>query len=54
MANSLLPKEQAISSLACRVYRAMTEVPREKSRVSEGNSSNVEEELLRKPPLCDP
>ena len=39
---------QAISSLVRRVYRAMTvEVPLERSRVSGGNSSNVEEELSR-------
>ena len=48
-ANSLLPNEEAISSLVRRVYRAMTEeVPRERSQVSRsGNSSNVEEELSR-------
>ena len=40
--------EEVISSLVRRVYRAMTEeVPRERSRVSAGNSSNAEEELLR-------
>ena len=48
-----------------RVYRAMTEeVPRERLRVSGGNSSNVEEELSRsfriprvgaqQPPLYNP
>ena len=43
-----LPNEEAISSLVRRVYRAMTEeVPCERSRVSGGNSSNVEEELSR-------
>ena len=43
-----LPNEEAISSLVGRVYRAMTEeVPCERSRVSGGNSSNVEEELSR-------
>ena len=47
-ANSSLPNEEKISSLARRVYRAMTgKVPRERSRVSGGNSSNVEEELRR-------
>ena len=43
-----LPNEEAISSLGRRVYRAMTEEVRcERSRVSGGNSSNVEEELSR-------
>ena len=43
-----LPNEEAISSLVPLVYRAMTEeVPCERSRVSGGNSSNVEEELSR-------
>ena len=52
MANSSLLNEEAIFSLVRRVYRAMTEeVPRERSRVSGGNSSNVEDELSRKPPL---
>ena len=46
MANSTVPKEEVISSLDRRVYRAMTEeVPRKRSRVNGGNSSNVEEEL---------
>ena len=65
MANSSLPNEEDISSLVHRVYRAMTEeVPRERSRVSGGNSSNVEEELSRnfriprvgvqQPPLYNP
>ena len=55
MANSSLLNEEAIFSLVRRVYRAMTEeVPRERSRVSGGNSSNVEDELSRKPPLCNP
>ena len=59
-----LPNEEAISSLVCRVYRAMTEMPYERSRVSGGNSSNVEEELSRnfqisrlgaqQPPLYNP
>ena len=60
-----LPNEEAISSLVRRVYRAMTEeVPCERSRVSGGNSSNVEEELSRNfqiprlgvqhPPLYNP
>ena len=60
-----LPNEEAISSLVGRVYRAMTEeVPCERSRVSGGNSSNVEEELSRnfqiprlgaqQPPLYNP
>ena len=55
MANSSLPNEEPISSLVCRVYRAMTEeVPRERSFVRGGlNSSNVEEELSRKTPLCN-
>ena len=40
--------EEAISSLVRRVYRAMTEeLPYVRSRVSGGNSSNVEEELSR-------
>ena len=48
MANSLLPSNEAISSLVRRVYRAITEeVPPETSRVSGGNSSNVERELSR-------
>ena len=50
MANSSLPIEGAIISLVrrTRVYRAMTEeVPRERSRISGGNSSNVEKELSR-------
>ena len=48
MTNSSLPNEEAISFLVNRVYRAMTEeVPRERSRVSESNSTNVEEELSR-------
>ena len=48
MANSSLPNEEAMSSLVRRVYRATTdEVPRERSRVSGDNSSNVEEELSR-------
>ena len=39
---------EAISSLARRVYEAMAEeVPRERSRVSGGNSSNVEKEVSR-------
>ena len=65
MANSSLPNEEAISSLVRRVYRATTEeVPRERSRVSGGNSSNVAEELSRnfkiscvgaqQPPLYNP
>ena len=65
MANSSLPNEEDISSLVRRVYRAMTEeVPRERSRVSGCNSSNVEEELSRnfriprvgvqQPPLYNP
>ena len=54
MANSSLPNEQAISSLVRRVYSAMTELPRERSRVSGGNSSSVKEELSRKPLLCNP
>ena len=65
MANLPLPNEEDISSLVRRVYRAMTEeVPRERSRVSGGNSSNVEEELSRnfriprvgvqQPPLYNP
>ena len=60
---------EAISSLVPRVYGAMAEeVPRERSRVSGGNSSNVEEELSRnsnspcccstaaaqQPPSCNP
>ena len=60
-----LPNEEAISSLVRCVYRAMTEeVLRERSRVSGGNSSNVEEELSRnfqiprvgaqQPPLYNP
>ena len=45
LADSLLPNEDAISSLVRRVYGAMTEeVPRERSRVSGGDSSNVGEE----------
>ena len=48
MANLSLPNEEAISSLVRRVHRAMTEeVPRERSRVSGGDSSNVKEELSR-------
>ena len=48
MTNSSLPNEEAISFLVYRVYRAMTaEVPRERSRVSGSNSTNVEEELSR-------
>ena len=44
MANSSLPNEEATSSLLRRVYRVMTEeVPRKRSRVSGGNSNNVEE-----------
>ena len=40
--------EEAIASLVRGVYIAMTEeVPRERSRVSGGDSSNVEEELSR-------
>ena len=65
MANSPLPNEEAISSLVRRVHRATTEeVPRERSRVSGGDSSNVKEELSRifqiprvvaqQPPLCNP
>ena len=65
MANSSLPNEEAICSLVRRVYRATTEeVPRERSRVSGGNSSNVAEELSRnfkiscvgaqQPPLYNP
>ena len=43
-----LPNKEAMSSLVRRVYRAMTEeVPCERSRVSGGNSTNVEEELSR-------
>ena len=58
-----LPNEEAIS-LVRRVYRAMSEVPCERSRESGGNSSNVEEELSRnfqiprlgaqQPPLYNP
>ena len=45
MENSSLSNEEAISSLVRRVYGAMTEeVPRERSRVSGGDSSNVGEE----------
>ena len=48
MTNSSLPNEEAISSLVYRVYRAITEeVPRERSRVSGSNSTNVQEELSR-------
>ena len=48
MANSSLPNEEAIFSLVRRVYRAMAEeVPRERSRISVGNSSNFEKELSR-------
>ena len=48
MTNSSLPNEEAISFLVNRVYRAMTEeVPRERSRISGRNSTNVEEELSR-------
>ena len=48
MANSSLPNEEVISSLVRRVYRAMKEeVPRERSQVSGGKFSNVEEELSR-------
>ena len=55
LTNSLLPNEEAISSLVRRVYRAMTEeVPSERSPVSGRNSNNVEDELSRKPPLCNP
>ena len=40
--------EEAIASLVRRVYKAMTEeVPRERSRVSGSDSSNVEEESSR-------
>ena len=55
---------QKRNSLVRRVYRATTKVPRERSRVSGGNSSNVEEELSRnfqipcvgaqQPPLYNP
>ena len=55
MANSSLPNKKVIFSQVRRVYRTVTEeVPRERSRVSGGNSSNVENELSRKPPLCNP
>ena len=48
MTNSSLLNEEAISSLVYRVYKAITEeVPRERSRVSGSNSTNVEEELSR-------
>ena len=48
MANSSLPDEEVIFSLVRRGYRAMTEeVPPKRSRLSGGNSSNVEEELSR-------
>ena len=48
MTNLSRPNEEAISFLVYRVYRAMTEeLPRQRSRVGESNSSNVEEELLR-------
>ena len=47
--------EEAISSLVCHLYRALTEeVPRERSWVSGDDSINVEEELSRKPLLCNP
>ena len=65
MANSSLPNEEANSSLVHRFHRAMTrEVPRERSRVSGYDSSNVKDELSRnfqilhvvaqKSPLCNP
>ena len=65
MVNSLLPNEEAIFFLVHCVYRAMTqEVSCERSPVSGGNSSNIEEELLRnfqilhvdaqQPQLCNP
>ena len=48
----MLPNEEAISSLVRCVYKAITEeVPCERSRVSGGNSSNVEEEYN---PLYNP
>ena len=48
MANSSLPNEETISSLVHRFHRAMTrEVPRERSRVSGDDSSNVKDELSR-------
>ena len=48
MANSSLPNGKTISSLVRRVHRTMTrEVPRERSRVSGDDSSNVKEELSR-------
>ena len=55
MANSSLPNKEAISSLVRRVYRAVKEeVPRERSRVSGGNSSDGDEKLSREPLLCNP
>ena len=48
MVNLSLLNEEAISSLVRRVYGAMTEeVPHERTRVSGGNSSNFQYELLR-------